>query len=132
MLPGLNSSVLTLIVCLFSGKTINSVLFCSVETLSQKMERMNDAMDCSSESDSELIPPSFSNRSHANWKFLAKDVTIINELFAEVIKKGSCKDEEISALTNNADGKKLSKKFAVCTIKNRIKYEIRKKKTIKK
>ena len=27
MLPGLNSSVLTLIVCLFLGKTINSVLF---------------------------------------------------------------------------------------------------------
>ena len=81
-----------------------------VETLSQKMERMNDAMDCSSESDSELIPPSFSDRSCANGKFLAKDVIIINELFAEVIKKGSCKDEEISALlTNNADGKKLLK-----------------------
>ena len=105
-----------------------------VETLSQKMERMNDAMDCSSESDSELIPPSFSDRSRANGKFLAKDVIIINELFAEVIKKGSCNlDEEISALlTNNADGKKLLKKFAVCTIKNRIKYEIRKKKPIKK
>ena len=103
-----------------------------VETLSQKMERMNDAMDCSSESDSELIPPSFSDRSCANGKFLAKDVIIINELFAEVIKKGSCKDEEISALlTNNADGKKLLKKFAVCTIKNRIKYEIRKRKPIK-
>ena len=52
MLPGLNSSVLTLIVCLFSGKTINSVLFCSVEPKSP-----TDSSDEEKTSETLSFPP---------------------------------------------------------------------------
>ena len=76
-----------------------------VETLSQKIERMGDALSCSSNSDLNFIPPNISSNSRENGKFLTRDVLLLNEVFNELIKKGSCKDADIkSALLNNEKG----------------------------
>ena len=101
-----------------------------VETLSQKIERMDHALSCSSDSYPNFIPPSISSNSRENGKFLTRDVLLLNEVFNELTKKGSCKDADIkSALLDNEKGNFLSKKYSLSTIKNRIKYKIRKKKS---
>ena len=104
-----------------------------METLSDKIQRMNNALlalPCSSESDEDFIPTSISLSSKANGKFTAKDVNILNSAFGSIIESGSCKGKEIDMLISTShQAADFATRFSLATIKNRIKYEIRKMKS---
>eukprot|EP00794_Sanderia_malayensis_P013401 gene13401-14776_t len=79
----------------------------------------------SHESDEDFLPTTSSSK--VKDLFGAKELKLLKDGFKTIIAKRSVREEDVQAAINsNHAAKKLSEIMKVTTIKNRLKYEIRK------
>eukprot|EP00112_Aurelia_sp_Birch-Aquarium-sp1_P022358 Seg6277.2 transcript_id=Seg6277.2/GoldUCD/mRNA.D3Y31 product="hypothetical protein" protein_id=Seg6277.2/GoldUCD/D3Y31 len=94
-------------------------------------ESMSTEEKSQHESDTEFV---VSQSSKASKDLFSKnDVVLVKKGFAAILHKASVKDKEMKmAVATNAVAKSIAGKFKHATIKNRLKYEIRKARSEKK
>eukprot|EP00794_Sanderia_malayensis_P021337 gene21337-23412_t len=97
------------------------------ESLQDRIERMTESRSdkTSHESDEDFLPTTSSSK--VKDLFGAKELKLLKDGFKTIIAKRSVREEDVQAAINsNHAAKKLSEIMKVTTIKNRLKYEIRK------